>query len=350
MSKLDYIIVGQGITGTCLALMLEKRGKSVKIVDNSHRNSSTVLAAGMINPVTGRKYVKSWMIDTLMPFAIKFYSEFESELDVSILHKTLIKRNMPTVRAVNDWMARCQDANYDNYLDGVDSSQSLAGQVYSEFGYGTIKNALRIDLPKLLLTSKESFQEKGMLTEQEFNYKNLISNADGISYDDVVAERIIFCEGYKAIANPFFGELPFTPVKGEVIELKIPHLNIDFVLRHERFLVPLGGDRYWTGGGYDNNDLTELPTENFMQKLKQDLDAMLTCKYEVLSHKAGIRPAIKDRKPILGSHAQMNNIYICNGMGTKGASLAPYFCNHLIEHIEEGKMLLPEVDIARFQD
>jgi len=53
------LIIGQGIAGTMVAQTLEKAGKSFLILEDDHAHSSSIVAAGTINPVTGRKYVKT---------------------------------------------------------------------------------------------------------------------------------------------------------------------------------------------------------------------------------------------------------------------------------------------------
>ena len=62
---IDYLIVGQGIAGTLTAFQLLERNKKICIIDDGNKTSSSSVAAGMINPVTGRKYVKSWMIEKI---------------------------------------------------------------------------------------------------------------------------------------------------------------------------------------------------------------------------------------------------------------------------------------------
>ena len=55
-----------------------------------------------------------------------------------------------------------------------------------------------------------------------------------------------------------------------------------------------------------------------------------------------------ERRPFVGLHPKFSNIGILNGMGTKGVMLAPYFSNHFIEHLLDGKALDKEVDVRRF--
>ena len=60
MDTLDYIIVGQGIAGSCLAFELLERGAKIEIFDESWRDAACLVAAGVINPITGKRLVKSW--------------------------------------------------------------------------------------------------------------------------------------------------------------------------------------------------------------------------------------------------------------------------------------------------
>ncbi|MBK6730532.1 MAG: FAD-binding oxidoreductase [Bacteroidetes bacterium] len=42
---------------------------------------------------------------------------------------------------------------------------------------------------------------------------------------------------------------------------------------------------------------------------------------------------MKNRTPVIGRHPEHNNVFLLNGLGTKGFSLAPYYAPLLIAHI-----------------
>jgi glycine/D-amino acid oxidase-like deaminating enzyme len=67
-----------------------------------------------------------------------------------------------------------------------------------------------------------------------------------------------------------------------------------------------------------------------------------------VDHQAGIRPAISDRRPIIGQHAEQKRAYIFNGLGARGGMVAPYFVMHFTDYLLDGKPLNKEVDIGRF--
>ena len=92
----EYIIVGQGICGTFLSYYLHKAGKKIVVYDEAKPFTSSKVASGIINPVTGRRIVRTWMIEDVMPFAVNIYQQLEKELNVSIIQQTNILDFHPT--------------------------------------------------------------------------------------------------------------------------------------------------------------------------------------------------------------------------------------------------------------
>ena len=76
---------------------------------------------------------------------------------------------------------------------------------------------------------------------------------------------------------------------------------------------------------------------------------MITCSYKVVNQMAGIRPTVKDRRPLVGRHAVYKNVYVLNGLGTRGVMIGPYVAKQLFDFIEFGMPLEAEIDIKRFQ-
>lgn len=75
---------------------------------------------------------------------------------------------------------------------------------------------------------------------------------------------------------------------------------------------------------------------------------MITCPFEVVYQSAGIRPTVKDRRPLVGQHSQYKNLYILNGLGTRGVIVAPAISKQLYDLIEQNEPLESEINIARF--
>ena len=102
------------------------------------------------------------------------------------------------------------------------------------------------------------------------------------------------------------------------------------------------------GSNYEWKDLSERVTETTKEALLEKMESILALDYTVKNHQAGIRPTVKDRRPLIGNHPDYTCLYVFNGLGTKGVSLAPFMANHLADHIINQKPLMEEVDIKRF--
>jgi glycine/D-amino acid oxidase-like deaminating enzyme len=75
---------------------------------------------------------------------------------------------------------------------------------------------------------------------------------------------------------------------------------------------------------------------------------MLDCDFEIIDQLAGVRPTVRDRKPILGAHPEYKNIFILNGFGSRGVMAAPSLSKKLINLIFEKKEVDKEINLDRF--
>lgn len=346
--KLPYLIVGQGIAGSMLAWFLEKAGESYIIIDNSHQYAASKIAAGIINPITGRRFVKSWMIETLMPFAKSTYQEIEQTLEVQVWNDMDIIRYFVNNAEGNNWLSKTTWEGYDKFLKKEKDANYLTDIIFDAGGYGTVKGA-KVDLGKLVKAFRKHFQEKDILRSAVFEYESLEVQEDCVKYKDITAKKVIFCEGYRSFANPWFAHLPFESAKGEVLILKIPSLQTPDIIKKHLFIVPLENDLFWFGSNYEWEDLTDDPTQIGKTDLVEQLKGILKVPYEIVDHLAAVRPVLKDRRPALGVHPNHPNIGILNGLGTKGTSLAPYWAKALVEALVDDKVIPSEVNVERFK-
>ncbi len=343
------LIVGQGLAGTLLSMELGQRGVLHNVLDNGHRFSSTAAAAGIINPVTGRHYVKSWMIDTLLPMAIDTYKKLEVYLQTTLVHQRNIIRSLNTPANENHWMARTADPIYAPYIKHPAEPGAWVNVVRSQRRFGEITGSYQVDIAHLIKRYRSVLEGQGILVEDDFDYTQLTVNEHECSYKGCVYELVVFCEGYRAVLNPFFKYLPFQPVKGEALLLKIGDFHEQKILRDDIFLVPMNaGSLFWSGGGYDKTIRDHLPSAVFYEQWQEKIRQTINSPFEIHDHKAGIRPSTKDRRPFLGRHPRYKNLYIFNGLGTKGASLGPYFARKMATYLISGIIPGKEVHISRF--
>jgi glycine/D-amino acid oxidase-like deaminating enzyme len=82
--------------------------------------------------------------------------------------------------------------------------------------------------------------------------------------------------------------------------------------------------------------------------LKSKLNSLINCNYNIISHLAGVRPSSIDRRPIIGAHPEYKNLFVFNGLGTKGVMLAPYFSENFVNFYLKNEPLMDDVNVKRF--
>ena len=348
--KKNYIIVGQGLAGTILAQTLLKSGKSVVVIDEPSLSKASKIAAGLYNPVVFKRLVKSWMADELVPCMDNFYKDSEQLLDVQFYFKKQIVRLFAEEQEKTLWLKKT-DEPVGKYLSKNIENDFLSDVVYNPLGSANVIDAGNLDTRLFLEKFRNYFKIHYALLEEIFDYSQLNISENSVSYKNYTADKIIFCEGYKTTENPYFKWLPFKLTKGETITIKIfgeTQIDFDKVINKSVFILPIGNGMYKVGSTYEWNELNENITEKGRSEMADKLQKVLKVPFEIIDHRAGIRPTVNDRRPLIGLHPQHPAIGVFNGLGTKGVMLAPYFAKHFVDFLENNVPLDKEVDIIRF--
>ena len=350
--KVDYIIIGQGLAGTILSHLLQKEGKSVEVVCKGHEQAASKVAAGIINPITGWRFVKTWLIDELIPSAKLIYKELEQELGINIWEERTMVRAIKNIEEENQWILKTSYPDYQAYCGTeiyTDYYPTLSSKIKHFRSFAEIKQCIQVDVPQLINSYRSHLLAQKILIEEEFNYEKLEIRPDSIVYNNIQADKIIFCEGAKATNNPFFNYLPFNLDKGELLIVRIPHLNLTHkIFKNIISIAPLENDLYWVGATNDWTFEDDQPSASKREHLIAELNYILQIPFEVIDHQAALRPTVKDRRPFIGLHPQHPTLAIFNGLGTKGTSLAPYFGKMLVAYLLENHEMEATVDIKRY--
>ena len=345
---LDYIIVGQGLAGTIFALTLLKHNKSFMVIDEPSLSNASRIAAGLYNPVVFKRLVKSWMADELIPFMDKFYADAEQLLNKKFYFKKQIVKPFAEEQEKVLWIKKTDEA-IGHYLSKDISPDYLNDKIHNPLGSAEVLHAGNLNTTIFLEAARNYFAQHHQLLEEKFDYDQLVVSEKNVVYKTVTAKKIIFCEGYKALKNPYFSWLPFKLTKGEIITVSIPLLNeLDKVINKGVFILPLGNHLFKVGATYEWADLADVPTNKGKAYLIDKLKKILKVPFEIVDHQAGIRPTVNDRRPLVGIHPQHPALGVFNGMGTKGVMLAPYFADRFFDFLEHEIPMNKEVDIIRF--
>jgi len=344
--KIDCLIIGQGISGSFLSWYLEKAGLSYLVIDNASSGTASRSAAGIINPITGRRMVKTWMIDELLPFVLGTYQELANELEAELISQKNIIDFFPTPQMREAFLKKAEeDAQYLHLRDNNLDWQQL---FHIDFGWGEISPVYLVEVNQLLIFQRNQLEKKNQLLVEDFDQQPLNLKHRAVEYKGISADRIIFCDGLNSLNNPFFKNLPFAPNKGEALILEIENLPSNHIFKKGISIAPWKDGLYWAGSSYEWSFSHQEPTEFFRKKMESTLREWLKVPYRIVDHIASVRPATLERRPFVGFLPSHPQIGILNGMGTKGCSLAPFFAKQLVDHIVSGQPILPEADIRRF--
>lgn len=344
--KVDYIIVGLGLAGIAFAETLFKNHKTFVVFDNCSQQAS-IVAGGMYNSVTLKRYTPVWLAKEQLAVALPFYKSLEEKFNIKLDYKVQDARVLSSVEEQNNWFTASDKPALSNELSTelvTNNNKALK----APFKLGMLKNTGRIDTALLSKTYKKHLLDSGLLYEQSFKYAELVIKEDSVEYKTISARKIVFCEGFGMKKNPFFKDLPMQESKGELLIIKAPKLKIDFLAKGPVFVMPLGADLYKVGATFNWNDKTNLTTEAGKNELLVKLKSFVNTDFEINKQLAGVRPTVKDRKPLLGTHHQYKNIAIFNGLGTRGVMIAPYAAPFLFNHLEFQDDLPKELAISRF--
>lgn len=349
---LDYLIVGQGLAGSLLAWQLLARGQRVLVIDNAHAHASSTVAAGLINPVTGKRLVKSAGVDTCLPVARASYRALESMLGETLLVEKPMLRLFHNPQERERWQQRRQEPGYEAYLGEVIEAAQLPPPICADYGAGRQLQTAYLRTTPLLHGLRDWLREQHSYLQAQFDYAELQLRAEGVAWREYTARRVIFCEGYQGMHNPWFAALPFQPAKGEFLTVSSSMALPDLIINSGRWIMPRGDGRYRVGASYEHQPLNEEITAASRQMLLAALSAFLhpAPVFTVIGQQAGVRPATSDRQPFIGIHPQQPQLAIFNGFGSKGSLLIPWHVERLVEYLLDQMPLPPLADVARYQE
>lgn len=347
--EVDAIIIGGGLAGANLALSFLNKGISCAVFDKEDLESASYVASGIINPITGRRFVKTWLYDQLKEYFIPYYSTWEDRWQVSFFNEVNIFRSIPDNKLVNDLDAKLADPDYAMYCRPMEASEGeflrqkinfqLPGYVF--FGY-------QVNTSIFLENARDYITENAFWINDKISLDSVNSTNGKYKIKDFYSKRLILACGAQALDSSWFNWAGLNPNRGEVLKITSNIPQLSDLIKQKIFLVPESQNQYWVGSYSTWAPSTEKASEEGKNYLIRHLKNLIGLDYRIDNHLAAFRPAITDRRPVIGEHPQKNGLYAFNGFGSKGTSLIPYFADHFYNYLFEGKPLAEEVDVARY--
>jgi glycine/D-amino acid oxidase-like deaminating enzyme len=340
-----FLIVGQGLAGSVLALQLLEQGADVTVAEYKTTNRSSWQAAGLFNPITGRKLTKTWLADLLFPQLHKSYSRWEQLLETKFFHPTPILVPFSSAEKQNDWVGHSAEPAFADFISDFVSDNPYPDQISAAFGAMRLQQCGYVDLPAFLTSVRNYLKEKELLVWEQIDFQEIEPTATGVCWKRNDFTAVVWANGLQAVEHPLFTGMDFRPVKGEWLEVELPQ-QLPEIVNRGCWVLPTTAGATKVGATYDRN-LAAGTTTAAREELEQRLQSLLVTSYEVREQHWGIRPATYNRRPFVGQHPQHPQHYLFNGLGAKGVSLAPYFGAQLVEQLLGGEEVRKEVQLAR---
>lgn len=325
-------IVGGGLAGSILALQAHWRGYAIEWWRHG-QPSSSIIASGIYNPVVLKRLRLVWKAHEFAFSSHQFYQRAAAYLQEDPRSAFPLYHRIADAGFENDWLMRSENEAFQLFLGPLEKwDQQLFGLVHYAHQLNT---SVWLEQVGQMLAN-----EGHLLVDQEWNP----SNHDG------TAPVTVLCQGWKTGYLPF--GIPadaFAPVKGEVLQVALPAYPFpDKIIHGGVFILPIGDGTYKVGATYSWDELDEIPTKKGKDWLLQQLRKLWEGEVKIIHQYAAVRPAVRDRKPILGAIPHQQNLYVLNGLGSRGTLMAPLLSEWLLDHIETSAPLPEEISIQRF--
>lgn len=317
-----WTIVGQGLAGTCLAWEFWNRGVEFKLVDRENGGSSRV-AAGLVNPVTGKHFEPTGRIGGFLPEALEFYTGLESRLGSTFWHPLPILRLADSDKEWNKMLGKATRPDVTRWL----LNDGLPVPVSGWAGALEVTGGGRLDTRGFLDASREFFRQRGIYQQAE------------VSPDSPEGNRIR-CEGAAGLLGGRLG--PHRCAKGEILTLRAKEWEQGHIrIGAGGWLVPLENGLFKAGSTYEWEQLDETPTAAGKDKIMAIARRLGgDDNFEVTSHEAGVRPILRRSEPMIGPLG--GGDWMFNALGSKGSIFAPGMARRLAQWICEGAEPEPE--------
>jgi glycine oxidase len=346
MQAVDYLIVGQGLAGTVFAALLLERGRSFIVVDDQHRSAASKAAAGIINPITGKRLNRPALIGELLKEAFSTYPRIEQLLGVDLFARRDVLRLFVDEEEQQRWDTKRQLPEYERYVNSAIPEVPL--NLANLYGAFEITVAAQLDIRQLIRRFRSVLKRKNQLLETPFEYDRIQISSAAVDWREIRAQYVVFCEGYRMSENPYFNAIQINPAKGEVLTLKAPEFCDPRIVQRGKWIFRSLSGELLAGTTYSWDRFDETPTSEARLEICGGIQNFCGFDFEIEDQRAGVRAVTKvDNRPIVGVHPKWPRLAILNGFGSKGALQVPFSARQLLENLERNEYLHSEIAVCR---
>jgi glycine oxidase len=334
------LIIGGGVAGVCLAHRLMKLNQHITLVDDG-KNVSSVVAAGIVHPMSFRRTLLSWKANPFYFEAKTFFAEMEAVLNARFYHPIMVRRLFASMEESVTWNQRLEQTEFKPFMHSITPDDTA----FEPFGSGRV-DGFWIDAQVFITESHKYLAAHKSLVIDSFSPDDF--NPETMVFQGVKYDEVVMALGYKNSLVPWFAEVPVNPTKGQLLTVKWDNQCRNTSLHRKAFALPVGENVFRIGSTYEWNNTSVEPTPEGRELILSNVRSITNDSLEVIAHNSGIRPASPDRRPMVGKHSAFDHLYIFNGLGAKGYMLAPSLAEMLCNALIKQTTLLADLHPYRF--
>jgi glycine/D-amino acid oxidase-like deaminating enzyme len=328
--KQHCLVVGQGLCGSWLAYRLKKAGYNVTIADPGEQNASSV-SGGLINPITGLRWVCNPKILTFINSAKLAYAEVEHDLGISVWEPRDIIRIYKNEQDREFAHKRLNDPVYKNLIE-----EKSCPNIEAPLGYAVISKGGIVRVPTFLNAVRLAFQKNFL--PYAINPKDLKIQSDGIHFQKKCYAHVFFCQGHSIINNPFFEETNIIPTPGTILNLQTYAAKAlqKFILISEgHWIIATDESTCRVGATYDNIGPEKSQAQRIDQLLGSFKKAFPQAEIKKMVLEKGVRSSTIDQKPVILKSKHDPRIWAASGLSSRGSVYAPEVSALIIEKLAQ---------------
>lgn len=320
------LIVGQGLAGTLLAWECERAGLAFEIADAGHERAASRVGAGMITPVTGRRWVKTWRMDTWYGRAAQTYRELEGVLGGVFFRPMRVRRRFRDEEEREDVAERIVRGELAPCIAGVEPDGCW------------IEGAAQVDTAALIAAARARWLRAGRLSERGVD----------VTLEKQRRDLVVLCGGSETLEA--FAFIPWERAWGEILDVATTGLDPAVIRNDGQWALPLSATRARVGASYvrASSDGSMDAAAGERVKLEASAQRLLPHPWLPVGWSGGWRINTPDRRPCAGRHPEEPRLGILGALGSKGTLWAPELARQWVAHLATGARFDSEVDVGRF--
>jgi glycine/D-amino acid oxidase-like deaminating enzyme len=318
------------MAGTLLSYELMCAGKTVIVIDSKNKFNTSLVASAVINPLVGKNWTIAKDAERIIPIALESYKKLNSLLQADLVQvKSTLVFHRDEASALNFQEQVNKGNTYVSEWQGDEQTTWNA-----PFGIGLVHPVYTVEAQILLRKWAEYLLTKNALFEETFLFEELKISGTTIQYKNIIADKIVFCEGAVGRQNPYFPSLNFTKNSGDALLLSIPNLSLEHIYHKDFRLVPHRDGLFWCGSNYIWNYDSMAPDTEWRKQTEKELRNWLKLPFETVHHWVAERPTTAGQQSLLLQSEQHRNVYFFNGLGTRGFSAGPSLAKEMADLIK----------------